>query len=463
VALEQANLSVAGVASGDNLGYSVAIDGNTAVVGAYGATVDSKAMAGAVYVFTRTGSTWTQQTELTATDAAAGDLFGFSVSLDGNTALVGALEKTVSGHAAAGAAYVFTRTGSTWTQQTELTATDAADGDQLGYAVALSNDTALVSADTKTVSGHSFAGAAYVFTRSGSTWTQQAELTATDAADGDLFGISAALSGDTALVGATTKTVSGHANAGAAYVFTRTGTTWTQQAELNATDAAAGNQLGISVAASGDTALVGARYRAAGSNLEAGAAYVFTRSGTTWTQLATLTAADGAANDDFGSSVALSGDKALIGAPGKYVGGSRTGAAYIFTHADLFGGSVALSGSTALVGANGKAVNTGGAYVDVLAPAPSLSLKAAPRSVKVGSSVALSGVVSHLIAGDKTVNICRKVGSKLTRLKQLTVTKSGAFKWSVTPKKAGKWVFVATYKFGRTTFMSKSVTVKVKK
>ena len=483
VALEQAQLAAPDGATSDQFGYSVALDGDTALVGAYGNTVSGNTTAGAVYVFTRTGTTWTQQDKLTATDVAASDYFGFSVALDGDTALIGALGKIVDGHAMAGAAYVFTRTGTTWTQQDKLTATDDAASDKLGYSVALSGDTAVVGADGKLVSGHANAGAAYVFTRTGTSWSQQDKLTASDAAAGDLLGISVAASGDTAVVGGATKTVSGHANAGAAYVFTRTGTSWSQQTELTAADGAVGDQFGYSVALVGDTALVGARYRAAGSNLAAGAAYVFTRSGTTWSPQATLTAADGVANDHFGSSVSLSGDKALVGASGKAYALARSGAAYVFTRTgtswqeqarmtpsdgadgDLFGCSVALSGTTALVGASnktaGSTLQSGGAYADVLQSAPSLSLKAAPHSVKVGASVTVSGMVKHFIAGGKTVNICRKVGSKLTRLKQVTITKSGAFKCSIAPKKAGKWVLVATYKFARTTYSSKLVTVKV--
>ena len=486
VALEQATLTAGDAAAGDTLGYSVALDGNTALVGAYNATADATGSAGAAYVFTRTGSTWTQQAKLTAGDAATGDQFGLSVALVGDTAVIGADGKTVDGDTSAGAVYVFTRTGTTWTQQQKLTASDEAIGDQFGWSVAVAGDTAVIGADYKSVAGNTDAGAAYVFTRTGTTWTQQQRLTAADGAAEDLFGNSVAVAGDTAVVGAEFKTVSTDLGAGAAYVFTRSGTTWTQQQKLTAADAASSDNFGSAVALSGDTALVGAAHKFVSGSSVAGAAYVYTRTGTTWTSQATLHADDVGQNDQFGHSVSLSGNTALIGAPGKTVSGAGgVGAAYVFgrsgTHwtqqtrmtasdgatLDNFGWSVSLSGTTALAGAWQKTVganlNAGAAYVDMLNPAPSLSLKAAPRSVKVGSSVALSGAVSHAIAGVKTVNICRKVGSKLTRLKQLKITKSGAFKWSLTPKKAGKWVLVATYKFGRTTFMSKTVTVTVKK
>ena len=423
-----------------------------------------------------------QQAELTASGGAVGDNFGYSVALDGDTAVVGADTKTVGGNTHAGAAYVFTRTGTTWTQQgSKLTAADSAASDQFGYVVAVDGDTALVGADTKTVGGNNFAGAAYVFTRTGTTWSQQGKLTANDSALADIFGCSVALDGDTALVGAEGKTVGGHAMAGAAYVFTRTGTTWSQQTELTASDAAAANVFGYSVALDGTTALIGAPWKSA----NAGVVYVFTGSGATWTEEGKMTPSDPAGSDHFGSSLALDGTKALIGTPGKIVSYARTGAVYVFTmhtsvrdgvswtqearvaasdgaSGDLFGCSVALSGTTCLVGAyQAVAAGPGAAYVEVLKPAPSLTLKAKPQSVKVGMPVTVSGVVKNPVAGITQVQIWRKVGSKMTRLKRETITKSGAFKWTMRPGKAGKWDLVATYKVNRITFSSRAVKVKV--
>ena len=155
---------------------------------------------------------------------------------------------------------------------------------------------------------------------------QQAELNAADGAPGDILGCSVAVSGDTALVGAPN-----HAVGGTAYVFVYSGGVWTQQAELIASDGAAGDYFGSSVSISGDSALVGASGHAVGGNAYQGAAYVFVRSGSTWTQRAELTAADGAAWDNLGSSVAISGDTALVGAPSHAVSGnSQQGAAYVF-------------------------------------------------------------------------------------------------------------------------------------
>jgi len=292
-----------------------------------------------------------QGQKLVAADPAYSDNFGSSVALsgDGNTALIGADNKTVNGQTNAGAAYVFVRPsgGTTWTQQQELTASDAAYRDNFGSSVALSDDgnTALIGAYNKTVNGQTQAGAAYVFVRpsGGTAWTQQQELTASDVARDDQFATSVSLSadGNTALIGALYRTVNQQQSAGAAYVFVRPsgGTTWTQQQELTASDASQGNNFGSSVSLSddGNTALIGAYNKTVNGQQYAGAAYVFVRpsGGTAWTQQQELTASDASYYDHFGSSVALSGD----GNTG--LSNGRTGVVYAET---LTGTRAALSG-----------------------------------------------------------------------------------------------------------------------
>jgi len=484
--LQQAEMKDPDAAVGDQFGWSVALSGDTALVGACFKTVSGHAGAGAAYIYTRSGTTWSQQAELNDPDAASGDDFGFAVSLSGDTALVGTPGTTLDGQGAAGAAYVYTRSGTTWSQQTELNDPDAASGDDFGSAVSLSGDTVLVGAVFKTVSGHTGAGAAYIYTRSGTTWSQQAKLNDPDAVAGDQFGYSVALAGNTALVGDDDKTVSGQPDAGAAYVYVRSGTSWSQQTALTAPDAATNDAFGSSVALAGDTALVGADGKTVSGQSYAGAAYVYTRTGTAWPQQAELSDPDAGTGDQFGISVALAGNTVLIGASYKTVSGqSGAGAAYVYTGwgtswsqsselapsdataNDLFGCSLALSGDTALVGAYSKTVSgqedAGAAYMDLLTPAPSPSLKAKPISIKVGKSVTLSGLVKHFLATNKTVQIERKVSGKLTLLKTLTLTKSGAFTWATKPNKTGKWVFEAAYAFGGVSYVSKPVTVKVHK
>ena len=320
----------------DSFGYSVALAGDTALVGAFFDDVDGKTDQGSAYVFTRSGTTWSEQAQLTASDGAANDRFGHSVALCGDTALVGAYRDDVGANTNQGSAYVFTRSGTTWGQQQQLTATDGAAYDSFGVSVALSGDTALVGAWAHDVDGITAQGSAYVFTRSGTTWVQQQQLTASDGAWDDLFGGSVALSGDTALVGADLDDVDGKPDQGSAYVFIRSGTTWAQQQQLTATDGAAYDWFGVSVALSGDTALVGTHFDHVGTNSNQGSAYVFTRSGTTWGQQQKLTASDGAAHDYFGLSVALWGDTGLVGAPWDDVGAnSNQGSAYFYRAALL--------------------------------------------------------------------------------------------------------------------------------
>lgn len=314
---QQAKLLASDGAASDYFGSSVAVSGNTILVGAQGANVGLNSDQGAAYVFIRSGTTWTQQQKLTASDGAASDYFGLSVALDGETALIGAYYDTVGANANQGSAYVFIRSGATWTQQQKLTASDGAASDWFGYSVALDGDTALVGAYKDDVGANPDQGSAYVFFRSGATWSQQQQLTYPSGTTTDYFGYSVALDGDTALVGAYYDDTLSYINNGSAWVFVRDGATWSLQGGLIASDTASGDKFGVSVALSGDVALVGAYYDQVGANSQQGSAYVFVRAGTpetiVWTEKAHITASDGATSDWFGVSVALEGDTALVG------------------------------------------------------------------------------------------------------------------------------------------------------
>jgi hypothetical protein len=330
LALQQAQLTAADGAAGDSFGYSVAIAGDSALVGAAYDDVGTTTDQGSAYVFTRSGSTWSFQAKLTAGDGAANDYFGSSVAIAGETALVGAVLDDVGANTDQGSAYVFVRSGANWTQQAKLTAGDGAVYDEFGCSVAIAGDTALVGADRDDVGTNTDQGSAYVFVRSGANWTQQAKLTAGDGAAYDNFGCSVAIAGDTALVGARYDDVGANTNQGSAYAFVRSGANWTQQAKLTAADGAANDQFGA-VAIAGDTALVGAQWDDVGANTDQGSAYVFVRSGANWTQQAKLTAADGVANDYFGGTSAIAGDTALVGESNDDVGATTNqGSAYAF-------------------------------------------------------------------------------------------------------------------------------------
>ena len=319
---QQAKLNGDAVVAGDWFGRNVDIDGDTIVVGCE--SPGSGTLAGSVYVFTRSGVTWTQQAKLTASDGAAGDEFGHDVQIDGDTIVVGALKDDDDG-TDSGAAYIFTRSGVTWTQQQKLTADDAAAGDNFGNDVAISGDTVAIG----TPDENADAGSVYIFTRSGVTWTQQQKLTASDIAAGDRFGGLIRLDGDTLLAAAWQNDDDG-ADSGAAYVFTRSGTTWTEEAKLTGDDSAAGDNFGVNLDIAADTVAIGAWYDD-DNGTNSGSAYVFTRSGTAWTQQAKLTPTSPAAGDIFGRCVSLNTEAdLLIGAPGSVIDTIGGGAGFWF-------------------------------------------------------------------------------------------------------------------------------------
>jgi hypothetical protein len=369
---QQQKLLASDGADFDGFGWSVALSGTTMLIGAP-LNDDNGDGSGSAYVFDRSGATWVQQQKLLAPDGAKYDNFGSSVSISGDTALIGAPYDADMG-SGAGAAYVFTRSGKTWSFQQKLLASDGAADDNFGDAVALSGDTALIGANGY----NNMMGSAYVFIRSGTTWTQQTKLLAPDGAQYNGFASAVALNGDTALIGS----IGDNAYRGSAYVFTRSGTTWTKQAKLLASDGAHEDFFSASVALDGDSALIGAPGYL--YNPVTGSAYVFTRSGTTWTQQAKLLASEGGAGDQFGCAVALSGDTALIGADYDNDWGDATGSAYVFERtgtswaqqqktlasdagpACIFGNAVALDRNIALVGSYFDFVNNmyvGAAYV----------------------------------------------------------------------------------------------------
>ena len=342
--IQQSELTASDGAADDVFGYSAAVSGTTVVVGAFEHQVGSNPGQGATYVFVQSGTTWSQQAELTASDGVTGDNFGYSVAVSGNTAVVGAINHTVGSNQQQGAAYAFVESGTAWSQQAELTASDGASGDYFGWSVAVSGNTAVVGAIHHAVGSNQQQGAAYVFAQNGTTWSQQQELTSSDGTSGEDFGFSVAVSGSTIVVGAPGFAVGSNSGQGAAYVFVPNGATWSQQAELTASDGAARDNFGWSVAASGNTVVVGAPFHTVGSNQQQGAAYVFVQSGGVWNQQAELTASDGASRDQFGFSGAVSGSTIVVGASGFAVGSSSDqGAAYVFSQTGA--GSYALSAS----------------------------------------------------------------------------------------------------------------------
>jgi hypothetical protein len=413
---EEAILSASDKSQNAFFGFSVSLSGDTAIVGAVDADPGAVSNAGAAYVFTRSGSTWSQQAILSASDKSANAYFGTSVSVSGDTAVIGARSADPGADPDAGAAYVFTRSGSTWSQQAILSASDKSGWAQFGRSVSVSGDTVVVGAPAANSGGLFWAGQAYVFTRNGSTWSQQAILSASDKSDDAWFGSSVSVSGDTAIVGAQYAHSGGLIYAGQAYVFTRSGSTWSQRQILSASNKSFDAYFGYSVSVSGDTVVVGAPSANSGGVLYAGQAYVFTRNGSTWSEQAILSASDKSDGANFGYSVSVSGDTALVGANRANSGAvTNAGAAYVFTRSGstwtqqqilsasnksasaYFGFSVSVSGDTAIVGAiyadPGAVSNAGQAYV-YRAPSAPIQASVSFGSASVTGGKSMTGTVT---------------------------------------------------------------------
>jgi len=355
----------------DQFGYSVAISGDTIVVGALLDTVNGNFEQGSAYVFAKSGGAWTERAKLSARDGAARDEFGYGVAISGDTIAIGSRKNDVGTNEDQGFVSIFERAGDAWTETEKLTANDGAAGDLFGHSVAMYGDTVVAGAPQVDVGPYASYGAAYVFVRAGNGWTQQAILKATDGFTSDSFGLTVAIDAETVVVGASRHDVGGNVNQGAAYVFVRQGNHWIQQAQLTANDGVSYDELGRSVAISGDTILIGS-LAGIGANAYQGAAYVFVREGSVWTQQAKLIAPDGADNDRFGFAVALANDTAVIGSFGDDIGpNANQGSVYVFERQqgawtkrsklttsdgstfDDLGYSVGISGDTIVAGASG--------------------------------------------------------------------------------------------------------------
>lgn len=320
---EQAKLTAVDGFSSQYFGASVDIFGDTIVVGA-DRDDDLGRNSGSAYVFVRTGEVWALQQKLVASDGQANDFLGCSVAIDGETLIVGSFSDDDAA-ADAGAAYVFVRSEGLWTEQAKLSASDGTVNDRFGNSVAISGDTVVVGTRRGDPFINQFSGTAYVFVRSGASWTEQAGLAASDASVGDGFGMSVTVDGSTVATGASGSDGL-RAGSGATYVFVKEGEAWTQQAKLIATDSRWVLGFGVPVAISGNTIIAGSP-RDDHAGFESGAAHVFVRSGQTWSHQARLTAADASDLGRFAfSAVAISPDAVLVGAD-EFDG---DGSAYVF-------------------------------------------------------------------------------------------------------------------------------------
>jgi len=379
-------LTASDVAADDNFGFSVAIYGDTAIVGALFSDIGLNFDQGSAYIFQRNqdgADQWGQVKKLIASDGAATDNFGFSVAIYEDTAIVGANFDTIGSNVWQGSAYIFERNQGgpeNWGEVKKLVASDGASQDHFGVSLTIYEDTVIVGASSDGIGSNRFQGSAYIFERNQGgpeNWGQVKQLTASDGAAGDSFGASVAIYEDTAIIGAPIDRVGSNIQQGSAYVFERNrggAGAWGQAKQLTTSDGANFDQFGISVAIYADTAIVGAYFDDVGSNVDQGSGYVFERNqggADNWGQVKQLTASDGAAGDAFGISVAIYEDTAIVGAVSNPFVSVAPGSACIFernqggadnwgeiqklaapngAESDQFGIDVAIYAGTAIIG-----------------------------------------------------------------------------------------------------------------
>jgi len=387
----QSKLTANDGAEDDLFGYSVAIYGDTVIVGA---DMDDESR-GAAYIFVRedddaadndnSNNNWIQQAKLVANDREFFRSFGIGVAIYEDTAIIGSYLDDVNGDFS-GSAYLFVRENDSWSQQAKIVANDGSRGDFFGYAVGIYDNTVVVGAPDDDENGD-WSGSAYVFVKdtTNNDWIQKAKLVADDGARLNYFGHSVGIYGDTIIIGAYGHTAKG-TDSGSAYIFSRDSKgNWSQQVKLLASDGQASDYFGRSVAIHEDTVIIGSD----GDDdygERSGSAYIFVRSSDGWIEETKLEASDEAPRDAFGSSVGIYGHRAVVGAFHNSDNGQWSGSAYIFAReavnntwieknklvaddgaeGDEFGISVGIYGGTVIVGASGDADNgndSGSAYV----------------------------------------------------------------------------------------------------
>ncbi len=525
---QQAYMKASNTESLDEFGAAVAISGDTVVVGApeedSAATgvngnqaSNGSAGSGAAYVFIRVAGIWTQQAYLKASNTQAGAKFGASVSVSGDLIVVGAPGEETEG-LNSGAAYVFTRSGSAWTQGALLKGPNTEAGDKFGEAVAASGNTVIVGAPAESSSatgvggsqnnnGALLSGAVYVFSGSGTNWPQQAYLKASNTGAGDQFGGAVAMSGETLVVGAAVERsnatgVNGDQNnnsalaSGAAYVFIRTGAAWSQQAYLKASNTNTFDDFGHSVAIAGDRIVVGAPGEASASvgvngnqsdnsSTNSGAAYVFLRTGSVWSQEAYLKASNTGNGDQFGKAVAISADRIAAGADWEDSsaigingnqsdnGAGQSGAVYLFARTGaawtpesyvkasntrvngFFGIAAAVSGSTVIVGSKWEASNATGVNGD--------GTNASAPAAGAGYIFGLTAGCSYSVSGSTSIGFSGGSGS-------VTVTTSPGCAWTavsnsawltVTGGASGSGSGLVNYTAAANTGLARTATISV--
>ncbi|WP_342768054.1 hypothetical protein [Thalassotalea euphylliae] len=323
---QQAKLVAEPAFAEDTLGGKVALNGDIAMLGVMRRD-DKGKDAGAVVSFERTLSNWRQTQIITAPDAKPGDAFGQSIALTDKYLVIGAPRNDALGKDS-GAAYIFLREHNTWRYQAKIKANDGVAGDLFGISVAIDGNTMLVGADLHDAKAEN-AGAVYVYRFDDNQWQQEAKLMASDGGKTDIFGVRVAISGDTALISARRDDIDSlGVDAGSAYIFVREGKTWTEQVKLTSPDGYADDRFGRGVALSGDTAIISAMNHDA-NGTDTGAAYVYKKGQNGWGYANKIMAKHSMAGDRFGWNLDLSDGVAVITTPYHAANGNESGAVFI--------------------------------------------------------------------------------------------------------------------------------------
>lgn len=319
-------------ASGDEFGRSVAIDGDFLVVGAMFKNYNSKEQIGAAYVFWFDGSSWVEQQKIAPSNGVSNDWFGGAADIQDTVIVIGAHTKDVMNAANAGSVYIYYYNGSTWYQAQDFHASDYGTHSYFGISLDLNGNDLIIGSSGDDIGSNDYQGSAYVFKYAGS-WAEVQKLTASDGGEGDDFGRSVGISGNTILVGSPESEVNNIDEQGAVYYYNYLSGNWTQTQKLSAPNSSPWPSFGIDLAIQGDTAIIGAEGQTVGDNMFQGAAFIYTRNGSTWVEDQYLLASDGEEDDYFGNSVSFKNDYAIVGAYRTTIGShSMQGSAYIFKY-----------------------------------------------------------------------------------------------------------------------------------
>lgn len=431
-----AKLTDSTVTAGGEFGSTVAISGETIVIGAPGTRVGNRNKQGQAYIFVKPGGGWASTASATARlsdgNGSANDKFGFAVAIDGDTVVIG----TPNASQRKGEVHVYVKPGGGWTTSATpdaiLSDQDSAIGDQLGFTVGISGDSVVAGAYAHNIGSKANQGAAYVFVRSGGAWvttdTPTAKLTASDGKASDQFGNVVAIDGSIIVIGAWLKDVGSRTDQGAAYLFLKPGGGWTSMTEsalLLASDGRNSDTFGVWVDIKGNKVIVGANLDDDGANRNEGSVYVFAKPITGWTAMtetAKLNAAEGRSGDAFGFATAISGDIVVVGAPNDDVGSnSQQGSAAVFNTATLPPAISALLS----VGEIGASYNASIAISGGSPPFQVMDNGSLPPGLSVNNNGIITGTpAADAKTGPVTFVVTDQNSATATRTVELTIVKA---------------------------------------